>query len=110
MLEDEQLSKRINRLDPVLKERAMSLMGGIGLLDTEDDKEMELASSLVSAFEYQQFHDVIDQIEAATEEPEQLQLLLASISTWKTLESRAILEVVRGRSQYHREGLHDARE
>lgn len=97
VLEDDDLRKRVERLDPASKKRAMSLMGSIGLLDTDDGKELELASSLISAFEYQQFHDVVDQIEAASNDPDQLMLLLASINSWKALEGRAILEVIKGR-------------
>jgi hypothetical protein len=97
VLANPDLSARLNRLDPPSKVRAEKLLGSIGLIETDDDKEIDLASSLLSAFEYQQFHDVVDQIESAEDNPEQLTLLLNSIESWKAMESRAILEVIRGR-------------
>lgn len=97
VLEDPDLKARLNRLDKASKERAERLLGSIGLLDADRDNELELASSLISAFEFRQFHDVIDQIELAEDNPDQMGLLLESISNWKALEGRAVLEVIKGR-------------
>lgn len=97
VLEDEGIKARVMALDGTSRKRAEKILGSIGFIEADDEREIELASSLLSAFEYQQFHDVIDQIELVQDLPQQLELLLLSIESWKALESRAILEVIRGR-------------
>jgi hypothetical protein len=114
VLEDPQLRSRMDHLDKASRDRAERLLGSIGLLDAESGTELELASNLISAFEFRQFHDVVDQIEAAEDNPEQLQLLLSSIGDWKALESRAVLEVIKGRisiiDKFHEMIVNDAPE
>jgi hypothetical protein len=97
VLADEGLRNRIERLDKTSQDQINKILGTIGLLDADSDTELILVSSLISAFEFRHFHDLIDEIEAAEDNPEQLQLLLMSISNWRVLESRAILEVIKGR-------------
>lgn len=66
----------------------------------DSDRALELGSAIVRAFEYRHFHDVVDQIEAATaEDPEELRVLVEHLWEWKVLESRAILEIIKGRLQ-----------
>jgi len=97
VLEDEQLRARLDHLDRPSRDRALSLLGNLGLLDNDNDRELDLASNLISAFEYQQFHDFISDLEAVEEKPEQLEFLLEQIDGWKAIEGRAILEVIKGR-------------
>jgi hypothetical protein len=114
VVQDPELARRLGQLDGPSRDRAERLLGSIGLIETDDGKELELASSLVSAFEYRQFHDVLDQIEAAEDEPQQLNLLLSNIGLWRTMESRAILEIIRGRisiiEKFHTMIVNDAPE
>ena len=56
-----------------------------------------MADGLIRAYEFRQFHDVIGEIEKASEDPDQLALLLQQLHEWRVLESRAILEIVKGR-------------
>ena len=49
------------------------------------------------AFEYQHFHDVLEELDE--EDPEQMTEILVRLHDWKVLESRAILEIVQGRLQ-----------
>lgn len=114
VLKDPDLKARVGRLDKPSQQQAEKLLGNLGLLEADNEKELELASSLVSAFEYRHFHDVIDQIEAAEDNPEQLELLLTGIANWKALEGRAILEIIKGRisiiDRFHEMIVNDAPE
>ena len=98
VLEDEQLSQRINRLDEPSRKRLIKAVRTLGRSEADFENLLELASSLVAAFEYRHFHDVTSHI-AALDDPTQLSRLLEYLSEWKVLESRAILEVVHGRLQ-----------
>jgi hypothetical protein len=115
VMANDELRGRLDRLDKPSREGALKLLGNLGLLDHEEPgKELDLASSLIAAFEYRQFHDVVDQIEGADDDPERLQVLLESMSSWKALEGRAILEVIRGRisiiEKFHTMIVNDAPE
>ena len=98
VLENEDLKRRIARLDGPSQKELMKAVRTLGRSGTDPDKLLELAGSLVAAFEYRHFHDVATKIEA-TNDPEELATLLEHLTEWKVLESRAILEVVRGRLQ-----------
>lgn len=97
VLEDEGLRERIERLDEESQKRVSKFLKELGNAQPEPEGILPLADALVKAFEYQHFHDVINQIENVSEDPEQLKLLLSHLSDWKVLESRAILEIVKGR-------------
>jgi hypothetical protein len=97
VLADEGLRSRLERLDKISQDQVNKILGTIGLLDADSGTELTLVSSLISAFEFRHFHDLIDQIEAAEDSPEQLEQLLMSVSNWRVLEGRAILEVIKGR-------------
>lgn len=89
---------RIERLEPSLQSKVKQYLRTLGESDAEDEKTLPLADSLIRAFEYQHFHDVIGQIDEARDaSPEQLARLLGHLHEWKVLESRAILEIVKGR-------------
>jgi hypothetical protein len=97
VLADPALSARIGRLDPPSRRQALRLVGELGKADPAPERTLDLADALIRAYEYRQFHDVVEKIEAASNDPEQLQVLLTHLSDWKVLESRAILEIIKGR-------------
>lgn len=97
VLEDENIARRIGRLDPASQKQVSKFLLELGSADPEEEDVLPLADSLVKAFEYQHFHDVIEQIENVEGSPEQLKLLLQHLNGWKVLESRAILEIIKGR-------------
>ncbi|OBB84665.1 hypothetical protein A5779_05730 [Mycolicibacterium peregrinum] len=93
-----ELAARVSRLDKESERRARQFIRKLGWSETDHDKLLELADTIVRAFEYRQFHDYIDELErVATVEPLQLTELVSHLAGWRVLESRAILEVVRGR-------------
>lgn len=95
--DDPELSERIELLDNASQEQLRKALNTLGQVDAEEGRTRDLADSLIRAFEYRHFHDVISEIEAAEDDPEQLELLLGHLAEWKVLESRAILEIVKGR-------------
>ena len=98
ILEDEDLCRRINRLDKPSQTNLMKAVRVLGRAEADPGKLLELAGMLVAAFEYRHFHDVARKIEDL-DDPKELTTLLEHLAEWKVLESRAILEVVRGRLQ-----------
>ncbi|MYI56600.1 MAG: hypothetical protein F4062_06170 [Acidimicrobiia bacterium] len=98
VLADEHLKARIERLDEPSQKELRKAIRMIGRAEADPAKLLDFASTLISAFEYRHFHDVTSEIEAISD-PEELALLLTHLTEWKVLESRAILEVVRGRLQ-----------
>ena len=98
VLDDPQLAPRIERLDAPSRKELMRVIGTLGRSAIGPDRVLELASSVVSAYEYRHFHDFTSQM-AALDDPDELNTLLEYLTEWKILESRAILEVVRGRLQ-----------
>jgi hypothetical protein len=95
--EDPDLAARIAYLDAPSQKQLRAALNTLGQLDAEEERSRDLADSLVRAFEYRHFHDVISEIEAVDDQPEQLELLLGYFADWRVLESRAILEIVKGR-------------
>jgi hypothetical protein len=95
--EDEALATRIGRLDRPSQQQVVKWIRTLGQSDADRERIIELAGALVAAFEYRHFHDLIGAIEAVEDDPDALETLLAHLSEWKVLESRAILEVVKGR-------------
>jgi hypothetical protein len=92
-----EFKSRIDRLEPATQTQLRQYLRTLGEADAEDDKNLELADALIRAFEYQHFHTVIRDIESASASPDELQVLIEHIREWKVLESRAILEIVKGR-------------
>ena len=97
ILQDEEIAKRIGRLEPVSQNQVSKFLKILGQAESDKERALELASALVRAYEYRNFHDVIQEIEAVSENPEELQRLLVHLKEWRVLESRAILEIVKGR-------------
>lgn len=95
--EDPELSARIEQLDGPSQKQLRVALNTLGQIEAEEERSKDLADSLVRAFEYRHFHDVIADIEATEDNPEQLAILLGHFAQWRVLESRAILEIVKGR-------------
>ncbi len=97
LIADEKIAPRINRLEKAAREQISKFLIILGKAEPDDSRAMDLADSLVQAYEYRHFHDVISMIETASQDPHELERLLGNLHEWKVLESRAILEIVRGR-------------
>ena len=112
--EDNVLTARIERLEPTTKAQVWKFVKMIGQAETAPERALPLADALVRAYEYRNFHDVISQIEQVGDDPEQLYRLLSYLTEWKVLESRAILEIIKGRldvvEKFHNMIVNDAPE
>ena len=97
ILEIPELKNRIDVLDKQSQTQVSSFLKQLGKSEPDPTRKKELADALIRAYEYRQFHDLITEIDAASEDPVQLELLLGHLYDWKVLESRAILEIVKGR-------------
>jgi hypothetical protein len=95
--DDPDLGARIALLDKPSQDQLKKALNTLGQVEADEERSRDLADSLVRAFEYRHFHDLIEEIEATEDKPEQLALLLSHFANWKVLESRAILEIVKGR-------------
>ncbi len=112
--EDPALRDRIEKLDDVSAKQVRRFVRALGAADTENDKLRSLADTIVRAFEYRQFHDFIGELDEAAAEPAQLELALQHLRSWKVLEGRAILEVIKGRldiiDKFHKMIVNDTAE
>jgi len=98
VLKEEDFIRRLTLLDPSCRNEISRFLKVLGQKSDEtDDRTRDLADSLIRAYEFRTFHDVIDDIEQAGDDPEKLEEMLGRLHDWKVLESRAILEIVRGR-------------
>ena len=98
ILEDEGFARRLGLMDLSTKREIGRFLKVLGQRsDADDIRTRELADALIRAYEFRTFHDVIGDIERAGEDPEKLEEILGRLHDWKVLESRAILEIVRGR-------------
>ena len=97
ILQDEKVAKRISRLEPASRNQVSRFLKILGQAEPDQERAQELADALVCAYEYRNFHDVIQDIEDVSEDPEELKRLLTHLKEWKVLESRAILEIIKGR-------------
>lgn len=103
VLQEETYKDRIDSLDAPLRKQCLDFIGKIGNIRVEGDempgreKVLQLADQIIKAFEYRHFVDVIDEIEKASNDPDQLELLLSHLERWEILESRSILEIIKGR-------------
>ncbi|MDR1925289.1 MAG: ATP-binding protein [Planctomycetaceae bacterium] len=98
VLADEEFQLRLNILDPACRKEIGGFLKILGQKTTpEDERTRSLADSLIRAYEFRVFHDVIDDIQKVGDDPEKLEDVLGRLHDWKVLESRAILEIVQGR-------------
>lgn len=98
VLDDQELLGRIQGLTQSSQRSVNSMIGVIGGSGVDKEVALDLSGQIVRAYEFQQFHDVVEEIEAAAEEdPAKLVELLEKLKEWKVLESRALLELITGR-------------
>lgn len=97
ILKDEGIKTRIERLDKTSQKQVSKFLTILGAAEADQERALDLADSLVKAFEYRQFHDVIKHLEDVGDDPEEMHRLLSHLQEWKVLESRAVLEIVKGR-------------
>lgn len=97
VLADPEFAARVEKLDRHSQQQVERLLKLIGLQEDAEERERELADLLVRAYEFQHFHDHLAEIEQIEDDPNQLSVLLTTIGDWNVLESRAILEVIKGR-------------
>ncbi len=94
---DPALERRITRLEKASQKEIHRFIEILGNRDEDKGRTLELADSLVRAYEFRQFHDVIEDLEKASTDPNKLAEMLQQLTEWKVLESRAILEILKGR-------------
>lgn len=100
ILEETDIRTRIEALDAPSQKQVKRFLRTLGRVEGDSEENVRsLADSLVQAYEFRHFYDVVQEIEATDDDPGALQSLLAHLRNWQVLESRAILEVVRGRLQ-----------
>ena len=97
ILKDDIIRRRIVRLDKPSQNQITRFLNILGKIQDESPRAKELAGALVGAYEFRQFHDVIKDIEEIGDDAEKLTQLLEHLYEWRVLESRAILEIVKGR-------------
>jgi hypothetical protein len=97
VMENPQLKRRLELLDPPSRDQAKKFIGQLGASSTDTERTEALADTILRAYEYRQFHDYIEQLDAVADDPEQLEKTLDLLRGWHVLESRAVLEVVKGR-------------
>lgn len=97
VMHDPILERRIKRLDQPSQREITKFLSILGNRDNDDGRTIDLAGALVRAYELRQFHDVIEDLRKASYDPNQLAAMLQQMNEWKVLESRAILEVIKGR-------------
>jgi len=115
IIDDDAFALRLDQLDPSSKKDISGFLKVLGQKSgKDDDRTKELADALIRAYEFRTFHDVIDDIQKASDDPDKLEEMLGRLHDWSVLESRAILEIVRGRlsiiSKLEQMIVHDAPE
>ncbi|MFB4294550.1 ATP-binding protein [Nonomuraea sp. ATR24] len=95
--ENTDFAARIARLDKQSANQVYKFLVLLGKSGTENDQIDPLADTILRAFEYRQFHDFISELDVAAANPHTFQQAVEYMRDWKLLESRAVLEVVRGR-------------
>jgi hypothetical protein len=94
---DPRLAERVGNLEPNERAKVQRMAKIVAAAETPDARAAELLDTLVRAFEFRQFYDVISQIEGRADDPDQFVHLIDNLRNWQVLESRALLEIVSGR-------------
>lgn len=94
---DAGFAERIGRLDPASKKQIAGFLKSLAQVEPDTERARDLVDSLIRAYEFRHFHDVTTTLESVGDDPEALRDLLARLYDWKVLESRAVLEIVKGR-------------
>lgn len=96
-LQNKEICARLERLGSPLTKQVREFLKTIGEAEVESESAKQLADTLIRAYEYRQFSDHIEEIEAVADDPDKLAELLGKLREWKALESGAIREIVEGR-------------
>ena len=114
ILQNQPIAARIKLLDTTSQRQVTKFLLILGEAEPEQERALELADSLVRAFEYRHFHDVISELDSIASDPADLAKFLGNMREWKMLESRAVLEIVKGRlgiiQKFHQMIVNDAPE
>jgi hypothetical protein len=94
---DPGLRARVEALDADSRKQVKAFLRTLAKADPDRDRVVELADALVQADEFRQFHDLLDELRDAARDPIELVRILDHLRRWQVLESRAILEIVKGR-------------
>jgi cation transport regulator ChaC len=97
ILQNQPIAARVQKLDTTSQKQVTKFLLILGEAEPEQERALELADSLVRAFEYRHFHDVIAELDAIATDPADFAKFLGNMREWKLLESRAVLEIVKGR-------------
>lgn len=92
-----ELKRRLELLDTPSRNKATSFIRSLGRADADSTRIITLSDTIIQAFEYRQFHDYIAELDEASEDPDELAKAVSYIQGWRMLESRALLEVIKGR-------------
>lgn len=114
ILEDRLIQDRIGKLDGSSQNQIRRFLRQLSLVEGETDNARSLADALVQAYEFKHFYDMVSAIEGVADDPEALRSLLTHLRDWEVLESRAVLEIIRGRlaivEKFHSMIINDAPE
>ena len=114
ILQNQPIAARVQKLDTTSQKQVTKFLLILGEAEPEQERALELADSLVRAFEYRHFHDVISELDSIATDPADFAKFLGNIREWKLLESRAVLEIVKGRlgivQKFHQMIVSDAPE
>ncbi|MBI4517485.1 MAG: ATP-binding protein [Deltaproteobacteria bacterium] len=97
--EDPGLQARVEMLDADSRKQVKAFLRTLAKADPDRERVVELADALVQAYEFRQFHDLLEELRDAAGDPFELVQILDHLQRWQVLESRAILEIVKGRLQ-----------
>jgi hypothetical protein len=97
LLKNVELHSRIDRLEQTSQNQIFKFINIIGGVAEDDEQATHLVNALVQAYEYKSFVDVTSEIESCENDPDRLRDMLVKLAEWKLLESRAILEIIKGR-------------
>ncbi|MDG6913488.1 MAG: ATP-binding protein [Nitrososphaerota archaeon] len=95
--EDPDLKGRVEELDSLSRQSLEKHLKIVSQAIESRDEARHLADALVGAYEFRQFHEHVTEIENLGEDPDKLRVFLEYLRDWNVLESRAILQVMKGR-------------
>lgn len=113
VLSNENIKQRIERLGKATKNQIKKMLRVLGKSEPDPERTNDLADALVRIYEYEHFHNSIEEIENI-DDPDMLKKLLEHLHQWQTMESMAIWVVIKGRlaviEKFHQMTVNDAPE
>ncbi|VVB57467.1 Histidine kinase-, DNA gyrase B-, and HSP90-like ATPase [uncultured archaeon] len=97
VLQNPALGERITSLDPASQRDLKKHLKTISQSNPDSEDSLRLADSLVTVYEFEQFHNLTTELDAIGDDPEKMTEFLDYLSRWGALESRAILTIIKGR-------------